>query len=92
LGPDAIEPAFAQAQNDHLDGVVVAGSMLFNERARVGAISTCAQNADQGFYFGNVPYGLLMSYGPDLPDYFRASTVTTGGNPDMRRTVQFGRE
>ena len=52
--------------------------MLFNERARVGAISTCAQNADQGFYFGNVPYGLLMSYGPDLPDYFRASTVTTG--------------
>jgi hypothetical protein len=32
-----IEPAFAQAQNDHVDGVVVAGSMSFDERAHVGA-------------------------------------------------------
>jgi putative ABC transport system substrate-binding protein len=35
--PDAIEPAFARAQSDHVDAVVLAGSMLFNERARVGA-------------------------------------------------------
>ena len=32
--PDTIEPAFARAQSDRVDGIVVAGSMLFNERAR----------------------------------------------------------
>lgn len=35
--PDAIEPAFARAQNDRVDGVVVSGPTFFNERVRVGA-------------------------------------------------------
>jgi putative ABC transport system substrate-binding protein len=44
---------------------------MYNERARVGAsamahkVPTIAGNAEQ------VPYGLLLSYGPDFRDHFR---------------------
>jgi putative ABC transport system substrate-binding protein len=44
---------------------------MYNERVRVGAsamahkVPTISGNAEQ------VPYGLLLSYGPDFLDYFR---------------------
>jgi putative ABC transport system substrate-binding protein len=44
---------------------------MYNERAQVGAsalahkVPTISAPAEQ------VPYGLLLSYGPDFPDYFR---------------------
>ena len=44
---------------------------MYNERAQVGAsamahkVPTIAANAEQ------VPYNLLLSYGPDFLDYFR---------------------
>ena len=44
---------------------------MYNERAQVGAsamahkVPTIAANAEQ------VPYGLLLSYGPDFLDHFR---------------------
>jgi putative ABC transport system substrate-binding protein len=41
---------------------------MYNERRRVGASALAnkiAGNAEQ------VPYNLLLSYGPDFPDYFR---------------------
>jgi len=69
--PAAIEPAFAQAQSDHVDGVIVSGSMLFNERARVGASALAHRLPAVSFISEMVPYGLLMSYGPDFPEYFR---------------------
>jgi putative ABC transport system substrate-binding protein len=69
--PDAIEPAFAQAQSDHVDGVVTAGPMLFNERARVGAASLAHKIPTISAIAEMVPYGLLMSYGQDFPDFFR---------------------
>jgi putative ABC transport system substrate-binding protein len=84
--PDTIEPAFAQAQSDRVDGIVVAGSMLFNERARVGA-SALAHGMPAITYVSEmVPYGLLMSYGPDFPDYFRkaagyADKILRGAKP-----------
>jgi putative ABC transport system substrate-binding protein len=85
-GPDAIEPAFAQAQIDHVDAVVVAGSMLFNERARVGASALAHGMPAIGLTAEMVPYGLLMSYGPDLLDYFRraagyADKILRGAKP-----------
>jgi putative ABC transport system substrate-binding protein len=85
-GPDAIEPAFAQAQNDRVDGVVIAGSMLFNERARVGAAALAHRMPAISFISEMVPYGLLMSYGPDLPGYFRkaagyADKILQGAKP-----------
>jgi len=84
--PDAIEPAFAQAQSDRVDGVVVTGSMLFNERARVGASALAHRMPAVGFVAEMVPYGLLMSYGPDFLDYFRraagyADKILHGAKP-----------
>jgi ABC-type uncharacterized transport system substrate-binding protein len=84
--PAAIEPAFAQAESDHVDGVVVTGAMLFNERAHVGASALAHRMPTIGWVSEMVPYGLLMSYGPDLPDYFRkavgyADKILHGAKP-----------
>jgi putative tryptophan/tyrosine transport system substrate-binding protein len=84
--PAAIEPAFAQAESDHVDGVVVTGAMLFNERARVGASALAHRMPTISFVSEMVPYGLLMSYGPDLPNHFRkaagyADKILHGAKP-----------
>jgi len=84
--PDAIEPAFAQAQSDRVDGVVITGSMLFNERARVGASALAHGMPATSNVAEMVPYGLLMSYGPDFLDYFRraagyADKILHGAKP-----------
>ena len=70
--PVSIDQAFAAFGRDGFDGVVVGpGSMFFNERARIGAsasdhkIPTLVGNAEM------VPFGSLLSYGPDFLDYFR---------------------
>ncbi len=68
---DEIEQAFSVIARDGFDGACVAGPPMYNARAQVGAsamahkIPTIAANADQ------VPYNLLLSYGPDFLDYFR---------------------
>ena len=84
--PEAIEPAFAQARSDHVDGVIVSGPMFFNERARVGASALAHGLPTIGFLGETVPYGLLMSYGQDFPDYFRkaadyADKILRGAKP-----------
>jgi putative tryptophan/tyrosine transport system substrate-binding protein len=60
--------------------------MLFNERARVGASALAHRMPAIGFIAEMVPYGLLMSYGPDLFDYFRraagyADKILHGAKP-----------
>jgi putative tryptophan/tyrosine transport system substrate-binding protein len=68
---DDIEQAFAAIARDGFDGACVNGAPLYNERVQVGAsamahkVPTISGNAEQ------VPYNLLLSYGPDFPDYFR---------------------
>jgi putative ABC transport system substrate-binding protein len=84
--PEAIEPAFAQAQSDHVDGVFVAGPTFFTERARVGASALAHGIPTIGFIGEAVPYGVLMSYGQDFPDYFRkaanyADKILRGAKP-----------
>jgi putative ABC transport system substrate-binding protein len=84
--PDAIEPAFARAQSDHVDGVIVSGPIFFNERVRVGASALAHGIPTIGFIAEMVPYGLLMSYGQDFPDYFRkaagyADKILRGAKP-----------
>ena len=69
--PDAIEPAFAQAQSDHVDGVIATGPIFFNERASVGASALAHGIPTIGLQAEMVPYGVLISYGQDFPDYFR---------------------
>ena len=68
---DEIEKAFSDIARDGFDAAYVVGPPLYNERVQVGAstiahkVPTIAGNAEQ------VPYGLLLSYGPDFLDHFR---------------------
>jgi putative ABC transport system substrate-binding protein len=72
-GPDEIEQAFASIAADGFDGAMVAGSMFFNERAGVGAAALKNRVPTISLIAEAVPYGLLMSYGPDFPEFFRRS-------------------
>jgi putative ABC transport system substrate-binding protein len=68
---EEIEQAFSVIARDGFNGAYVVGPPMYNERAQVGAsamahkVPTIAANAEQ------VPYGLLLSYGPDFLDHFR---------------------
>jgi ABC-type uncharacterized transport system substrate-binding protein len=76
--PDDIEPVFAKIAQDRADGIVRgAGSMLFNERARIGASAIARRLPVITFIAEEVPNGLLLSYGQDLPDFFRRAVAYT---------------
>jgi putative tryptophan/tyrosine transport system substrate-binding protein len=70
--PDQIEPLFSKIAQDRADGVVRGiGSMMFVQRARMGA-SAIAHHLPVITWIGEeVPHGYLMSYGQDFPDFFR---------------------
>jgi ABC-type uncharacterized transport system substrate-binding protein len=69
--PEAIPLAFERIKREKFDGGIIGGSMLFNERARVGALALAYKMPMITIVSEMVPYGLLMSYGQDFPDYFR---------------------
>jgi len=74
--PDDVEPVFAKITQDRADGVVFgAGSLLFNLRARIGASALAHRLPALAYIAEEVPSGLLMSYGQDLPDYFRRAAA-----------------
>jgi putative tryptophan/tyrosine transport system substrate-binding protein len=74
--PDEIEPVFSKIAQDRADAVMrVSGSMLFNERARVGAAALAHRLAGMTYIGEEVPYGFLMSYGQDFPDFFRRAAA-----------------
>jgi len=74
--PDDIEPVFAKIAQDRADGVVRAtGSMLFVHRARMGTAAVAQRLPLITFAGEEVPYGPLMSYGQDFPDFFRRTAV-----------------
>jgi putative ABC transport system substrate-binding protein len=70
--PDDIEPAFAKIAQDGANGIVRGpGSALFNWRAQVGASALNNRLPVMTYVAEEVPHGLLMSYGQDVPDFFR---------------------
>jgi putative tryptophan/tyrosine transport system substrate-binding protein len=74
--PDDIEPLFAKIAGDHASGVVRGtGSMIFVERARVGAAAIAHGLPMMTYIAEEVPYGSLLSYGQDIPDYFRRAAA-----------------
>jgi putative ABC transport system substrate-binding protein len=74
--PDDVEPAFAKIAEDRADGIVRGpGSALFNWRARVGASALKHRLPVMTYVAEEVPHGLLISYGQDLPDFFRRTAV-----------------
>jgi putative tryptophan/tyrosine transport system substrate-binding protein len=76
--PDEIEPVFAKIAQDRANGVVHAsGSMLFVQRARMGASAVEHRLPVITFVAEEVPDGLLMSYGQDFPDFFRRAVSYT---------------
>jgi putative tryptophan/tyrosine transport system substrate-binding protein len=76
LTPADIEPVFAKIVQDHADGIVRGpGSALFNWRARVGASALKHRLPVMTYVAEEVPHGLLMSYGQDVPDFFRRTAV-----------------
>lgn len=84
---DDIEPVFAKIAHERADGVAWAGGgLLFVERARMGAAALRHRLPAIVAVAEEVPYGLLMSYGPDVPDYFRravgyADKILKGAKP-----------
>jgi putative ABC transport system substrate-binding protein len=70
--PDDVEPAFAKIAQDRADGVVRGiGSMLFPQRALMGAAALKHRLPVISYSAEEVPHGLLMSYGQDFPEFFR---------------------
>jgi putative tryptophan/tyrosine transport system substrate-binding protein len=59
--PDDIEPVFSKIAQDRADAVMRgSGSMLFNERARVGAAALAHRLAAMTYIAEEVPHGFLM--------------------------------
>jgi putative ABC transport system substrate-binding protein len=84
--PDEIEPAFSTIAHDGFEAALVVGAMMFNERARVGAAALKHRMPALAVVGEMVPHGLLISYGPDFPDYFRKAAgyvdrILKGANP-----------
>jgi putative tryptophan/tyrosine transport system substrate-binding protein len=76
--PAAIDNALAAMMADGIDNLIVgAGSMMFNERARIGVFALTQKIPTQVAVAEMVPFGALLSYGPDFPDYFRRAAAYT---------------
>jgi putative ABC transport system substrate-binding protein len=75
-GPDNVEPAFAKIGEDRADGVVRGtGADLFILRARIGASAMAHRLPGITFIGEELPYGFLLSYGQDFPDFFRRAAA-----------------
>jgi len=68
---DEIEQAFSAIARDGFDGAYAVGPPMYNERAQVGASALAHKVPTISVPAETVPYGLLLSYGPDFPDFFR---------------------
>jgi putative ABC transport system substrate-binding protein len=73
--PDAIEDAFSAIARDRYDGAIITGTMMFDNRALVGASILAHKLPTIGGAAEAVPSGLLLSYGPDFLDYQRMAAV-----------------
>jgi putative ABC transport system substrate-binding protein len=84
---EQVESAFAKMVQDGVNGVAVGpGSQLFNLRKRIGPAALSNKLPAMSIVAEAVPYGLLLSYGQDFPDFFRRAVAYTdkilkGGKP-----------
>jgi putative tryptophan/tyrosine transport system substrate-binding protein len=76
--PDDIEPALVKIVQDSADGVVFgAGGLLIAQRSRIGASALAHKLPVISHIAEEVSAGLLMSYGQDIPDFFRRAVAYT---------------
>ena len=75
-GPEALEPMFARMARERAQVLVVlSDGVLFNCRAQIGALALRTRLPAISALREYAEAGLLLSYGPDLPDLFRRSAV-----------------
>jgi putative tryptophan/tyrosine transport system substrate-binding protein len=74
---DEVESAFAKMAKDGVNGVALAGPLLFDLRKRMGPAALSYKLPVMSFVAEEVPYGYLMSYGQDFPDFFRRAVAYT---------------
>jgi putative ABC transport system substrate-binding protein len=76
--PLEIDLALAKIAADSINGIIIGpGSMMFNERARIGAFALKQKIPMEVVVAEMVPFGPLLSYGPDFPDFFRRAVAYT---------------
>jgi putative ABC transport system substrate-binding protein len=76
--PSSIDTAMSMMVADRIDALIVgSGSMMFNERARIGTFVLAKKLPTMVAVVEMVPFGPLLSYGPDFPDFFRRAAVYT---------------
>jgi putative ABC transport system substrate-binding protein len=74
--PAAIEAAFSAIARNGLNGVMVGpGSIMFNERARIGSSALAQKMPTEVINAQMVKFGPLLSYGQDYPDFFRRAVA-----------------
>ena len=73
--PEDIEGAFSTARETRVDAVVAINPMFYNERVRFGAAALREKIPTFVAIAEMVPYGPLLSYGPDFQEFFRKATV-----------------
>jgi putative tryptophan/tyrosine transport system substrate-binding protein len=72
---DAIERTFSTIAKEGFDGAVAVGIAPILERVRFGAAALIEKMPTVYFAAECVPYGLLMSYGLDISEYFSGAAV-----------------
>jgi putative ABC transport system substrate-binding protein len=75
-GPDALEQAFATMVRERAQVLVVlSDGVLFNSRGQIGVMALRDRLPAASAVREYAEAGLLLTYGPDLPDLFRRSAV-----------------
>jgi putative tryptophan/tyrosine transport system substrate-binding protein len=76
--PASIDAALSAMTTDGTDGLLVGGgALMFNERARIGAFASANKLPTEVGVAEMVPFGPLLCYGPDFPDFFRRAAAYT---------------
>jgi putative ABC transport system substrate-binding protein len=85
--PNELESAFLVMAERHPDAVMIAGdAVLFNERKRIADLAIAHRLPTIGSIREMAESGVLITYGPDLPDLFRRAAfyvakILKGANP-----------
>jgi putative ABC transport system substrate-binding protein len=70
--PATIDAALAEAVAAGSEALISgAGPLMFNERARIGSFVSAKRLPTEVSVAEMLPFGPLLSYGQDFPDYFR---------------------
>lgn len=71
-----IDKALAEIEAAGSEALILgSGPLMFNERARIGSFVSAKKLPTEAGVAEMVPFGPLLSYGQDFPDYFRRAVT-----------------